>query len=272
MTHTFWLEGTIFFIAALIGGGLILPYSIQLLKLSNTDKPLTMTMGKLLALSLVQNAIISAVIILVGLLAAHALGHGAPYIEALLLHTSLAGLGRSLTYAILFGIAVGVVFLLFDFLLIQFLPKPLIDTTRTTTALQNLAASFYGGINEELLVRLFGLSGIAWILTKIWHSQNGNITAPQGTWHAANIIFWTANIIMAILFGLGHLPTTKKLTGRITPFLLFRALFLNGIIGIICGWLFWHYGLEAAMLAHFSADIIYHVGGTFVIRQYDRYN
>jgi membrane protease YdiL (CAAX protease family) len=78
-------------------------------------------------------------------------------------------------------------------------------------------------------------------------------------------VFWIAIAVMAVLVGLGHLPATKRLAGRITPLLLTRALLLNGVIGILCGWLFWRSGLEAAVLAHFSADIVYHVGGTVLI-------
>jgi len=46
---------------------------------------------------------------------------------------------------------------------------------------------------------------------------------------------------------------------RLTPILLTRSIVLNGIAGIIFGWLYWQYGLAAAMLSHFSADIILHV-------------
>jgi membrane protease YdiL (CAAX protease family) len=71
---------------------------------------------------------------------------------------------------------------------------------------------------------------------------------------------------MAILFGIGHLPALKSLLGRISPLMLARSLLLNAPIGLICGWLFWTYGIEAAIVAHFSADIVYHVFGTVVMR------
>jgi hypothetical protein len=45
-----------------------------------------------------------------------------------------------------------------------------------------------------------------------------------------------------------------------------RSLLLNIPIGLICGWFFWTYGIEAACLAHFSADIVYHVMGTIVVQ------
>ena len=121
-----------------------------------------------------------------------------------------------------------------------------------------LAASFYGGINEEILVRLLGLSALAWLLSKVWHTS---AALPTDT------VFWIANVALAILFGIGHLPALKNLLGRIPPLMLARSLLLNFPIGLLCGWLFWTYGIEAAIVAHFSADIVYHVFGTVVLRR-----
>ena len=36
-------------------------------------------------------------------------------------------------------------------------------------------------------------------------------------------------------------------------------MLLNGVGGMLFGWLYWKHGLMAAMLAHFSADIVLHV-------------
>ena len=45
----------------------------------------------------------------------------------------------------------------------------------------------------------------------------------------------------------------------LTPLVITRAILLNGIGGVVFGWLYWKRGLEAAMIAHFSADIVLHV-------------
>jgi membrane protease YdiL (CAAX protease family) len=73
-------------------------------------------------------------------------------------------------------------------------------------------------------------------------------------------------VVMAILFGIGHLPALKNVLGTIPPLMLFRTLLLNAPVGLACGWLFWTYGIEAAIVAHFFTDIIYHVVGTMVLR------
>jgi membrane protease YdiL (CAAX protease family) len=73
-------------------------------------------------------------------------------------------------------------------------------------------------------------------------------------------------VVTAILFGIGHLPALKSLLGTIPPLMLVRTLLLNAPVGLACGWLFWTYGIETAIVAHFSTDIIYHVGGTAMLR------
>ena len=104
-------------------------------------------------------------------------------------------------------------------------------------------AAFYGGICEEVLMRLFLTTTLAWAFLKI----------RQSPWS-----IWLANIVAAILFGLGHLPLTASLI-PLTPLVVCRALVLNGIAGVAFGWLFWKRGLETAMVAHFTTDIVLHV-------------
>jgi len=70
--------------------------------------------------------------------------------------------------------------------------------------------------------------------------------------------FWAANLLAAILFGLGHLPATAALV-PLSKIVVLRAVVLNGFAGIIFGYLYWKRGLESAMVAHFSCDLIVHV-------------
>src|SRR5262249_15826097 len=116
---------------------------------------------------------------------------------------------------------------------------------------------------EEFLMRLFGLSALVWLLSHIWPVTAGASNDP---------VFWMVNIAISILFGLGHLPATKSLVGHISPLIFARALLLNGVVGLVFGWLYWHYGIEAAVIAHFVTDIVFHCGGTVVLRLNDRYH
>jgi membrane protease YdiL (CAAX protease family) len=94
-------------------------------------------------------------------------------------------------------------------------------------------------------MRLFLMSLLVWII-----SFAGRKKAVQ----VSSGVVWTAIVGAAILFGIGHLPFTATITA-LSPYIIARALLLNGAAGIIFGWLFWKKGLEAAMAAHFTADI-----------------
>ena len=69
---------------------------------------------------------------------------------------------------------------------------------------------------------------------------------------------WFALLVAAVLFGAGHLPAAAKIW-PLDGVVIARTLLLNGIGGVAFGWLYWKRGLEAAMIAHFSADIVLHV-------------
>jgi hypothetical protein len=259
MAIFFWREFGILFIASLVGGAAVLPYSLRLLQGSAQKKPLKMSMPKLMLLSFIQTAVIFAVVTGVGILAAHAIGLGAPYIEhALGSGEPMHSLAQMSGAAVVWGLFAGAILLIADLFFLPYWPQPLVDTAKKTTLLENFAASFYGGMDEEILMRLFGLSALAWLLSKIWHTTAGLPTSA---------VLWIANIVLAIIFGLGHLPALKAMLGKIPPAMLMRSLLLNAPVGVICGWLFWTYGIEAAIIAHFSADIIYHVFGTVVLRR-----
>jgi membrane protease YdiL (CAAX protease family) len=116
-------------------------------------------------------------------------------------------------------------------------------------AWKGFLASFYSGISEEILMRLFVMSLLAWLGSFISRTPEGRPTSA---------IFWVANILAAILFGLGHLRGVSSLL-PLTTLVVLRTLSLNAVVGIVCGWLYQTRGLESAMIAHFTADIVLHV-------------
>ena len=109
-----------------------------------------------------------------------------------------------------------------------------------------IAAVLYGGVIEEVMLRLFMLSLIAFILQKIFAREKELPTTG---------ILIVANVIVALLFAAGHLPATAILMG-ITPMILFRCFLLNGGFGLLFGWLYRKYGLRYAMLAHGGCHVI----------------
>jgi len=88
-----------------------------------------------------------------------------------------------------------------------------------------------------------------WVIFRIKKDKDGRPTVFG---------IWLSIILAAIFFGLGHLPATAQMT-KLTGIIIIRAIVLNGILGTTFGWLYWKKGLESAIIAHFSADIVLHI-------------
>ena len=109
-----------------------------------------------------------------------------------------------------------------------------------------LGAVIYGGVIEEVMLRLFLMSLIAFLLHKVF----GRGKDKPAIWTLV-----TANIIAALLFAASHLPTTIMLMG-LSPMILFRCFLLNGTFGLLFGWLYRKYGLRYAMISHAGCHVV----------------
>ncbi len=107
----------------------------------------------------------------------------------------------------------------------------------------------YGGVVEELLMRLFFMSLIAWVVWKLFFRKATADNIPT-------IVFVIANIVAALLFAAGHLPVTLSMYGTLTPMVLFRCFLLNGGFGLFFGWLYRKYGIHYAMTSHALLHIV----------------
>ena len=117
----------------------------------------------------------------------------------------------------------------------------------------SILASLSAGIGEEMMFRgfVFGLWGLLlnWLLKRF--------TGRRGA-------LWIANVIAALLFGVGHTGTVMVLTGasspaELSPVLWAEILLLNGVIGLIAGERYMKDGLVAAAGVHFWTDMVFHV-------------
>jgi membrane protease YdiL (CAAX protease family) len=200
----------------------------------------------------VQSALFSAIAIFVGLSLGKRTGLGATVIEEWL-DDNPAGVGFKsiLGISVITGILVGVSLFVLDRFAFAFFVPPITASQAEAPLWQRFLVSFYGGICEEVFLRLFLMTLIVWISCKIKSSETGSPT---------NFGVWLAIVIVSVLFGLGHLPMTETLTGmEITFVVVLRAVVLNGIAGVVFGWLYWKKGLESAIVSHFTTDIVLHV-------------
>lgn len=104
-------------------------------------------------------------------------------------------------------------------------------------------AALYGGLTEEIVLRYGLMSTAVWVLTRL-------MRGPAA--------YWAAIFFAAVVFALWHLSQVAAVTPLTEP-LVARALALNGLAGIVFGWLYWRRGLEAAMVSHGAAALVLHV-------------
>ena len=227
----------------------ILPYTIHAQNVSLGWE--TLVLDRLI------NILLISVLGGLGLLLANRIGLGMPFVEAWFNREPIAYRFRQIT-AIAWISAVVLVVLAIFLHTVVFDP-PLnavleqlgvtIPEEANTPPLYGLLAAISAGITEETLFRLFGLSLLAWLVGLLFHDSDGR---PKP------IVFWTANILFALAFGAAHLPAEAAIGLPLNPLVITSTLVLNGIGGLIFGWLFCTFGLESAVLAHILADIVRH--------------
>ena len=109
-----------------------------------------------------------------------------------------------------------------------------------------IGAVFYGGVIEEVMLRLFFMTLVVFVLWKLFAKKEEKPTTA---------ILIVANVVAAILFAAGHLPATLIMIGN-SPMVLIRCFLLNGGFGLLFGYLYRKHGLRYAMLAHGGCHIV----------------
>ena len=103
----------------------------------------------------------------------------------------------------------------------------------------------YGAVIEEVMLRLFWMTLIAFLLHRLLDKDGKQSTA----------VLIAANVIAVLLFAAGHLPATFQLLGN-SPLIIFRCFLLNGGLGFLFGELYRRYGLRYAMIAHGGCHVV----------------
>lgn len=154
---------------------------------------------------------------------------------------------KPLTVALITSVIGGLFLILPDLLFFGKYSQPIMDSyAAKPTLVYMLAAIVYGGVIEEVMLRLFTMSLVAFLLFKLFGRKQEKPSAA---------ILITANIVAALLFAAGHLPATLITIGD-SPLILFRCFLLNGGFGLLFGWLYRKYGLRYAMIAHGGCHIV----------------
>ena len=154
---------------------------------------------------------------------------------------------RSLTVTLILSVIAGIIFSLDPWTFGNLIDGIKESTAAGMTVYGIIASILYGGIIEEILMRLFVMSMIAFLISKIFYKKCEEIPAK---------VFVIANIVAALLFAAGHLPATLVTFGELSPMLLFRCFLFNGGFGMLFGWLYRKHGLHYAMISHATVHIV----------------
>lgn len=234
----------IFFILltlSLISVACVFPYVLTLQ--GETLTKLKISFEVLFIAQFIQSLLLFSILIFLGLFFTKAINFQLPLITAILEKRDYKKILKNISgVSVLSGIITAVTIYALDTI---FTSQGVAITTHQNYApiWQKLLAAVYGGITEEIIMRLFLMTFLIWVSIKVFRKKQ-----------PTNIIILAAILLAAIIFGLGHLPITASLT-KLDSFVVTRAIVLNGIGGIIFGLLFWKKGFESAVIAHFTTDI-----------------
>lgn len=197
----------------------------------------------------VQSLLLYSIAIFLGLILAKRVGFGLPLLEGFFknINTGIF-LKNYFLFSVIAGVLGGILVVLLSFIFPE-LSITFLKIEMSVSTWKRFFASFYGGVGEEIFLRLFVMTLFVWLASRLIRTSDGK---PK------KIVVWVSIILSSVLFGLGHLGVTGDMTD-ITSEVVLRAVLLNGVVGVIFSWLYWKKGLESAIIAHFSADIVIHV-------------
>jgi hypothetical protein len=168
------------------------------------------------------------------------LGLGTPANLAVLSPKHRSTLGRTALAALFLGIMAAFLILALDQLLFAGVSLERVKAVGDLPFGRRIVIVLFSAVTEELIYRV----GLATLVASVLF-----LVLRRTAHHAANVSIWLGILVACILFGLAHVGNLPQV-----PHPYLRAIILNGVAGLLLGWLFWFRGLEAAVLAHLAAD------------------
>lgn len=213
------------------------------------ETPLPAPLWALSLAGLVQSGLLLALSVWAGVVLAPKVGLRAPAFEAA---ATGHGIASALRPQLLPGLLAGVLGGIGLFILSSNAAPPALAEVQQEFVLPLLARVLYGGITEELLLRWGLMTVLVWLTWRLLQRGKGS---PRSGY------VWPAIIVSALLFGAGHVPAAMLLLEGLTVAIVLFLVGTNALFGVLFGYLFWRYGLEAAILAHGVAHMVSHVLG-----------
>lgn len=226
---------------AALAGYFIASYQLDMYDQTAIDEMLSQagSIGSLTVVSVIQAVLYACVLGFFGYILSDKIGLMRPF------RLQSAPLVRTAALSVVFGIVFSLDYWTFG----KWIPE--LDVSSSTHAGLTrsgwLGAILYGGIIEEIMMRLFCMSLLAWLGWKLFYRKKAVV--PTG-------VLIAANVLAALLFAAGHLPATVAFFGTLTPMLLLRCFIFNGGFGLFFGWLYRKYGIQYAITGHALLHVV----------------
>lgn len=154
---------------------------------------------------------------------------------------------KPLVAALIISVVGGLALILPDLLFFGKYEQALLDVYAVKPTIPYLLATVtYGAVIEEVMLRLFMMSLVAFVLHLLFERKHDSVSAA---------VLVAANVVSALLFAVGHLPGNDMMFG-LTPMIVIRCILLNGVFGLAFGWLYRRFGLRYAMIAHGGCHVV----------------
>ncbi len=149
--------------------------------------------------------------------------------------------------ALIISVVGGLALILPDLLFFGKYEQALLDVYAVKPTIPYLLATVtYGAVIEEVMLRLFMMSLVAYVLHLLFERKRDSVSTA---------VLVAANVVSALLFAVGHLPANDMMFG-LTPMIVIRCILLNGVFGLAFGWLYRRFGLRYAMIAHGGCHVV----------------
>lgn len=234
-------------IAGIASGLASVPVLVAVSEAGLRAKPLSWQMATFAAL--LGSGVIYAGAIFIGLRLGRPLGLTAPVIEAWLDRRPLAPFAGALGQGVALGALIGVVGVVVT-VVGGHLSAATASADEVLPMWIGVLQALSAGVGEEILFRLGAMCLVVWAVARMLPGEDGRPTT---------LGMWLAILVAAAVFELAHAPPAAD----VTAVAMATTKVLTGLrvgLAVALGWLFWRRGIEAAMLAHFTYDVVLFYG------------
>lgn len=200
-------------------------------------------------IALLQPVILVLIAVFVGRWCAPPVALDAPLLRAVAERGSpWPVLARQWRPAVITAIPLGVVIAVYGFALQSFINSLGGGTAERLNAfaVPVVTRLLYGGLSEEIIVRWGLMSFVVWI---VWRSSGRPRRVPDSA-------YWGGAAVSTLVFAIAHLPLFYALVASPPVWIIAMVTGANVLAGVGFAYLFWRWGLEAAMLSHGLSHLI----------------